>query len=106
MKVLLDENLPKALKKDFREHEIFTVRDKGWNSKRNGELIKLMIDDGFEILITFDQNITFQQNLTKYPICLIVLKAQINTYQALMKFVPQVRSILSEKPGKRTIILE
>ena len=59
MKVLLDENLPKGLKQDFPGHEIFTVRDKNWNSKKNGELIRLMIDDGFDILITFDQNITY-----------------------------------------------
>jgi predicted nuclease of predicted toxin-antitoxin system len=42
MKLLLDENLPKRLKKDFSEHEIFTVGDKGWNSKKNGELLALM----------------------------------------------------------------
>ena len=106
MKVLLDENLPKGLKQDFPEHEIFTVRDKNWNSKKNGELIRLMIDDGFDILITFDQNITHQQNLNKYPICLIVLKAQINTYEALKKFIPEIRSILSGTPEKRTIILQ
>jgi predicted nuclease of predicted toxin-antitoxin system len=106
MKVLLDENLPKGLKRDFPGHEIFTVRDKDWTSKKNGELIRLMIDEGFDILITFDQNITFQQNLNKYPICLIVLRAQINTYEVLKKFVPEIRSILSGQPGKRTIILE
>ena len=37
MKLLLDENLPKRLKADFPEHEIYTVRDKGWNGKKNGE---------------------------------------------------------------------
>lgn len=42
MKLLLDENLPKRLKKHFPEHEIFTVREKGWNSKKNGELLELM----------------------------------------------------------------
>jgi len=39
MKLLLDENLPKGLKKDFPEYEIFTVRDKGWQAKDNGELL-------------------------------------------------------------------
>ena len=68
MKVLLDENLPKTLKKDFPEHEIYTVRDKGLNSKKNGELIRLMLDEGFDTLITFDQNVQHQQNLDKYPI--------------------------------------
>ena len=105
MKVLLDENLPKGLKQDFPKHNVFTVRDKNWNSKKNGELIRLMLEDGFNVLITFDQNITHQQNLSKYPICLIVLKAQINTYEVLKKFVPEIQLILSGEPEKRTIIL-
>jgi hypothetical protein len=65
-----------------------------------------MLDDGFDVLITFDQNITYQQNLNKYPICLIVLEAQINTYEVLKKFIPEIRSILSGEPGKRTFILD
>lgn len=106
MKVLLDENLPKGLKQDFPGHDVFTVRDKNWNSKKNGELIRLMLEDGFDVLITFDQNITYQQNLNKYLICLIVLKAQINTYEVLKKFVPEIRLILSGEHEKRTIILD
>ena len=47
MKLLLDENLPKRLKNDLSEHEIFTVREKEWNGLRNGELLQRMIDDGF-----------------------------------------------------------
>jgi len=45
MKLLLDENLPKRLKLDFKNHDIYTVWDKGWNGKKNGELLRLMIDD-------------------------------------------------------------
>jgi predicted nuclease of predicted toxin-antitoxin system len=43
MKLLIDENLPKRLKIHFPEHEIYTVHDMGWNSKKNGELLKLML---------------------------------------------------------------
>jgi len=62
MKLLLDENLPKRLKLDFENHEIYTVWDKGWNGKKNGELLRLMIDDNFDALLTFDKNLKFQQN--------------------------------------------
>ncbi len=48
MKLLLDENLPKKLKNNFSEHEIFTVRDKGWQSKKNGELLELILAENFE----------------------------------------------------------
>ena len=43
MKLLLDENLPKRLKQDFLDHEIYILRDKGWKGKKNGELLALMI---------------------------------------------------------------
>ena len=49
MRLLLDENLPKRLKLDFPEHEIFTVRDKKWNGIKNGELLKLLLDNSFKI---------------------------------------------------------
>ncbi|HZG00129.1 MAG TPA: hypothetical protein VEY71_03960 [Chitinophagales bacterium] len=57
MKLLLDENQPKRLKLNFPEHEVYTVRDKGWASKFNGELLRLMLADGFDALITFDKNL-------------------------------------------------
>ena len=49
MKILLDENLPKKLKITFApEHEVFTVHEKNWNGKRNGELLGLMTLNGFD----------------------------------------------------------
>ena len=57
MRLLLDENLPKRLKLDFFDHEIFTVRDKQWNGIRNGELLKLLLDNDFNALLTFDKNL-------------------------------------------------
>ena len=54
MKILIDENLPKKLKQDLSLHSVFTVRDKGWQSKTNGDLIQLMLEDNFDLLITFD----------------------------------------------------
>ncbi len=50
MRLLLDENLPKRLKSDFPEHEIFTVRDKQWNGITNGELLKLLLENSFDAL--------------------------------------------------------
>ena len=91
MKLLLDENLPKRLKQDFAEYETFTVGDKGWNSKKNGELLELMLAENFNVLITFDQNLEYQQNFEKYPITVFVLIAQNNTYQILSELVPNIK---------------
>ncbi len=53
MRLLLDENFPKRLKQDFLKHEIFTIRDKQWNGIGNGELLKLLIDNFFDALLTY-----------------------------------------------------
>jgi hypothetical protein len=55
MKLLLDENLPKRLKQDFATHEIYTIGDMGWDAVKNGALLKLMIQEGFDALLTFDK---------------------------------------------------
>lgn len=94
MRLLLDENLPKRLKEHFPGYEIYTVRDMGWNGVKNGELLKLMIANDFHILITFDKNLQFQQNFTKYTLPIIVLNALDNTYLTLKELVPQVLSLL------------
>lgn len=61
MKLLLDENLPKRLKTDFPNHEVFTIREMGWNGVKNGPLLQLMLDNGFRVLLTFDKNLQHQQ---------------------------------------------
>ena len=98
MRLLLDENLPKRLKLDFPDHEAFTVRDKSWNGIRNGELLKLMLANGFNALLTFDKNLQHQQNFSKYPITVFVLTAFNNTYELLSPLTIQVNEIL--KTGK------
>ena len=95
MKILLDENLPKRLKKDLSGHLVFTVRDKNWNGIKNGLLLKLMLSDGFEVFITFDKNMQFQQNFEKYAIPVIVLNAENNTYLALVKLLHQMLTLLN-----------
>ena len=98
MRLLLDENLPKRLKADFPEHEVYTVRDKGWNGVKNGELLKLMLAEGFDALLTFDKNVQYQQNFGKYTLTVFVLSAPINQYSVLTALSAQVRQQLSN-PG-------
>ncbi len=95
MRLLLDENLPKRLKLDFPEHEIFTVRDRQWNGIKNGELLKLLLDNSFNALLTFDKNLQHQQNFSKYTITVFVLTAQINQYKELAKLTPKVKAYLN-----------
>lgn len=55
MKLLLDENLPRRLKQDFKDHEIYTAADKGWTGISNGKLLELLIGDKFDARLTFDK---------------------------------------------------
>jgi len=101
MRLLLDENLPKRLKLDFPEHEIYTVSDKSWNGKKNGELMKLLIAGNFDALFTFDKNLQYQQNFKKYSVPVLVLNAADNTYLTLSRHVPKIKEVLNRKllPG-------
>lgn len=95
MRLLLDENLPKRLKLNFPEHEVFTVRDKQWNGIKNGELLKRLLDNSFDALLTFDKNLQHQQNFLKYTITVFVLTAKINQYIELSKLTPKINEYLN-----------
>ena len=77
MKVLLDECLPKKLKRELVSHTVVTVPEQGWASKKNGELLQLAQNE-FDVFITADRNLTAQQNLNNINIAVVVLVAQRN----------------------------
>ena len=106
MKLLLDENLPERLKEDLPDHQVFTVKELGWISFRNGDLLRLMIAKGFDALITVDRNLKYQQNFTKYPIPVIVLRAK-NDQNTLHKLTSQLRKLLKRRlhPGAHELFL-
>ncbi len=95
MKVLLDENLPKRLKRELPMFELSTVREMGWSGKSNGELLRLMLATGFEAMLTFDRNMQHQQNFAKYPISVFVLSADNNDIEALRPLLPAIKEKLS-----------
>ncbi len=109
MKLLLDENLPVKLKYRLLERglEVFTIADKKWNSKQNGELLELMIDDQFTHFLTFDSHLSFQQNLLKYPIPVIAIIAPFNNYAIIMEMFEEiVRVVKTAVPGSNVVIYQ
>ena len=72
MKILLDECVTKHLKPLLIGHEVSTVREMGWSGVKNGKLMTLCVENGFEILLTIDKNLQHQQNLDKYPITIVI----------------------------------
>jgi hypothetical protein len=76
-RILLDENVPAALRHLIGEHEVRPAYEMGWSGLANGELLAAAEADGFAILITADRNIRYQQNLTNRRIALVVLTTNI-----------------------------
>ncbi len=97
MKILLDESLPRKIKRYFvSQHEVFSVRDMNWLGKKNGELLKLLIDDKFELFITVDRNLPYQQNLERLPITIFVLCAINNRLETLALLLPKLFARIEE----------
>ncbi len=94
MKILIDENLPKHIKNDFLEFEIFTVREMQWNGKKNGELLSVMQENGFSILLTYDKNMQYQQNLSKYRLTVFVIDAPSNRYSVIQPYLSLIIEML------------
>lgn len=105
MKLLLDYNLPKRLKSDFPEHEIYTVSDRGWNGKENGELMQLLIAENFDALLTFDKNLQYRQNFRKYAAPIFVLHATDDSYLTLSRLITKIKEALAIQlqPGSTVI---
>jgi predicted nuclease of predicted toxin-antitoxin system len=77
LRVLFDKNVPYGLRRFLGKHEIESVDDRGWARLRNGDLLRTAEDAGFEVVITADQNIVYQQNLRGRTVSLIVLGSNI-----------------------------
>jgi PIN like domain len=98
VKVLLDENLPHLLRNNLGDHDVFTVRYKGWAGLKNGELLKKAEDQGLEVFITGDQTISSEQNLTGRRVAIGVLSSI--DWHMLKNYLPLIiAAIDSALPG-------
>ncbi len=96
-KVILDENLPQPLRHHLAEFDVVTVQYQGWSGIQNGELIAL-IDGKFDVFLTADQNLRYQQNLTKRSIAIVELP--FIRRGEIPRFVEAIRAaIISAKNG-------
>lgn len=101
MKVLIDECLPAALKKNLTAlgHECQTVRQAGFGSKKNGELLTLA-ERQWDVLLTSDRNIKYQQNMTGRSVSILILCAKTNRMKDLLPLMPACAEALrSVRPG-------
>lgn len=73
MKILFDQNVPRALAKHLTDHEVVRSAERGWQELRNGELLLKAEEEGFDALITCDQNLEYQQRVTGRKIGIVAL---------------------------------
>jgi predicted nuclease of predicted toxin-antitoxin system len=100
MKVLIDENLPRKLADHLKGHECRTVAECGWAGKQNGELLSLAGTE-FEVLLTLDKNIPYQQDLKLGRIARLIVRAPSNRIQDLLLVIPDCLAALqSIGPGQ------
>ena len=94
MRILIDESLPALLAAEFEGFDVSTVRRQGWIGLRNGVLLRAAVDAGFDVLITADRALRYQQNLRTIGISVLVLVRMRNRFRDVRMLVPQVLSIL------------
>lgn len=101
MKLLLDECVPRKLKNSFSGHECQTVPEAGFAGKKNGELLHLADRAGFEVFVTVDRGLEYEQNLARHNIAVIVLRTKSSRLVDLIAHVPEILRLLpSIKSGE------
>jgi hypothetical protein len=90
MRVLLDECIPRKLKYSLSDHDCRTVPEAGFAGKKNGLLLSLAEDAGFEIFVTMDKGLEYQQNLTGRSIAILILGGKSNRLADLLPLVPEL----------------
>ena len=93
MRVLLDESLPRRLRGEIPGHEVSTVPEMGWAGKTNGELLSLASGQ-FDVLLTADQGLEFQQNLTSLEVSIVILAGRTNRFDDLKPLVRKVLDVI------------
>ena len=91
MKILLDECVTKRLKKYLEEFEVFTVIELELSGIKNGVLMTYCVENEFDILLTIDKNLLYQQNLDKYPVTIVVLNCFTSKIEELITFMPSFK---------------
>jgi predicted nuclease of predicted toxin-antitoxin system len=101
MRVLLDENLPRQVKRHFTaDVEVLTVQERGWSGIKNSELLRLAAGE-FDVFLTMDSGVEFQQNLQSLAIGILIVRAPSNRFEDLQPLISEVHEALNTiHPGQ------
>lgn len=99
MRILLDESVPGRLGPLLAGHTAVSVQRKGWASFKNGKLLALAADE-FDVLLTADKGMEYQQNMATLPVAILVVLARSNRIEDLAPAVPSILAALAEIPPR------
>ena len=106
MKILLDECVTKRLKKHLDSFEVSTVIELGLSGIRNGKLLAYCAENSFDILLTIDKNLMFQQNLFQYPVTIVVLNCNTSKIEELVTFLPSFKLQVNDFQKHQAYLIE
>lgn len=95
----------KKLKPYLEGFEVFTVNELEWNGIKNGALMALCEKNGFDLFLTLDKNMMFQQNIQKLNITIVILNSLTSKIEELILFLPSLKAQLPDFEKSRTYII-
>lgn len=103
MLVLFDQGTPIGIREYLRDHTVRTAAEQGWSALLNGDLLHAAEEAGFDVLLTTDNNLPFQQNLKGRKLAVVVLSR--NRWKLIRPMLPQIAfAVKAAEPGKFVII--
>jgi hypothetical protein len=103
MLILFDQGTPVGIRRAFPDHTVRTAREQGWSALLNGELLRVAEEAGFEVLLTTDTNLRYQQNLQGRKLAIVVLSR--NRWSLVKPLLDQiVNAVIAATPGSFTLV--
>jgi hypothetical protein len=95
LRILIDESLPVKFASLLAEHDVSTVRKQRWHGLRNGVLLRAAVDHGFQVIVTADQSLQYQQNVRAIGIAVVGIAGIRTTMELLRPLVPKILAAIA-----------
>ena len=92
MKILFDQGTPVPLRRFLLGHQVDTAYERNWSGLANGDLLAAAEGDGYDLLLTTDQNLRYQQNLSGRTIAIVVLSS--TSWPRIQRQIPAIESVI------------
>ena len=103
MLILFDQGTPVGVRDCLHEHVVKTAREQGWSTLLNGELLRVAEEAKFDVLLTTDKNLIYQQNLSNRKIAIVILGR--NRWSLIQRMLPEIAAAINAaKPGSYTLV--